>query len=279
LHEHNKMENQNDKTVSASLFIANILVFLSIIAAMSCLKFLFFIKDQSINRGDSLGLGFALMISPVIFIVLTGLLVYSSILINLSKSAGRFICIIALAMNLFSISLFINGLYIIASSGRSRQELKVTTNEASVSKLIRAILDNNVDSARERILKNKQLIIERDNTGHPLLHLAVDSGHIPMVEMLLQNGANPSGIDYDHVTALHLAAKSNRIEIAEILLNNKAGVNARDHDGNTPLAYAKKAGNKKMANLLIKYGAKDVDEDSQVKDASIKKDILQKQSP
>lgn len=70
--------------------------------------------------------------------------------------------------------------------------------------------------------------------------------------LLLNAGANVSGLDSQDRTPLHVAAKFDNVRAAEILVKAGARVMARDVNGRTPLDYAESA---PMIRLLKASGA------------------------
>lgn len=88
---------------------------------------------------------------------------------------------------------------------------------------------------------------------------ACASGDIDEVKMLLRNKegsklAIQKG-DYDKRTPLHLACGEGHIKIVELLLNAGADINAKDRWGGTPLADAVRSQNAMLVNWLKKKGA------------------------
>jgi uncharacterized protein len=67
------------------------------------------------------------------------------------------------------------------------------------------------------------------------LHIASREGHIEIVEMVLEKGANVNATTNDGITALIRASRNKHTEIVAMLLDNGADVNATDEDGDTAL--------------------------------------------
>ena len=97
------------------------------------------------------------------------------------------------------------------------------------------------------------------------LHLAVESGDLYTVNLLIQNGSHLDQRRLDGKTPLFLAAENNHVDIAELLLVNGAHVNkpVGTHQYVTsPLIEAKSKNNTDMVNLLLKFNASDSSENT-----------------
>lgn len=81
------------------------------------------------------------------------------------------------------------------------------------------------------------------------------SGYTPIVEYLLQNGADPNVKDAHGWTPLHRAVLWEHVLIVKLLLNAGVDPNAADDDGYTPLHVAAKWDHFESAKLLIEKGA------------------------
>lgn len=91
-----------------------------------------------------------------------------------------------------------------------------------------------------------------DRKRTPPLMIAVQYGHVSLVEYLLRRGADPSMVDEDGDSALHWAAYKNRDDCLERLASSSAGFEvAVDSFGSTPLHLAASQGScRAMAWLL-----------------------------
>jgi ankyrin repeat protein len=80
------------------------------------------------------------------------------------------------------------------------------------------------------------------------------SGYTPIVEYLIQNGADPSARDAHGWTPLHRAVLWEHVLIVKLLLKAGVDANATDEDGFTPLHIAAKWDHFESAKILIDNG-------------------------
>ena len=161
-----------------------------------------------------------------------------------------------------------------------------------------AILSNSnqralLDYVRQVLVTIPDLVQERYTYGRTLLHGVAGQGSLPIVELLLQLGADPNARDQlghtplyvvgnasygahgagvvrvlvqgganvnaqerlKHCTALHMAARRGNVPVAFSLLDCGADVEARDKLGDTPLHRAVKCGKTEMVAFLLSRGA------------------------
>ena len=114
-------------------------------------------------------------------------------------------------------------------------------------------------AARCGHLKLIELLIDRgadlessNRHGHAPLSVAVEENQISAVECLLNNGANPNvrGGHY-RGTVLHRAVLHRSLPIVVALVNADADPNRRDANGKTPLHDAIGVGNRKLVAALL----------------------------
>jgi hemoglobin len=150
-----------------------------------------------------------------------------------------------------------------------------------------------LDYVRQTLVTIPELVQERYTYGRTLLHEVAGQGSLPMVELLLQLGADPNARDQSghtplyfvgnashgahgaavvrvlahsganvnaqerlkHCTALHMAARRGNVPVAEALLDCGADGEARDRLGDTPLHRAVKCGKTEVVAFLLSRGA------------------------
>lgn len=149
------------------------------------------------------------------------------------------------------------------------------------------------DYLRQKLLGDPALARATYTRGRTLLHAAVAAANLPIVELLLELGADADAADtaghtalycvgnecaapgggeavralvraganvnaqdgVKHCTALHMAARRGNVEVAEALLDSGAAIEARDSLGDTPLRRAVNCGKVEVAALLVGRGA------------------------
>src|SRR5260221_6343775 len=98
----------------------------------------------------------------------------------------------------------------------------------------------------------------RDWLDKPL-HTASRHGHLGVVLLLLDHGADVNAKMQGHSTALHLASQRGYLEIVEALLKQGASVGVQDEDDRTPSQVAVRFGERKIVQLLSEYNIHEVD--------------------
>ena len=86
------------------------------------------------------------------------------------------------------------------------------------------------------------------------LHAAARHGHVEVLRILLDHGADANAKDSLGSTPLHQAATHWTAQMAELLLAHGADANARDQSGMTPLGVALQRVSSPTAEFLRKHG-------------------------
>lgn len=140
-------------------------------------------------------------------------------------------------------------------TGVSQDELSIHNPLSENGRLLQAITEGD-NREVERLL---QAGVNADApTGWELpLHLAAHSGNLPIVELLLDAGAQINARDHYGFTPLHHAvlAPTNAVQLVELLLAQGADGHARNFQGDTPYCLAMQDQNLEVAGVLRLYGA------------------------
>eukprot|EP00439_Symbiodinium_sp_Y106_P023855 s1984_g2.t3 len=94
-----------------------------------------------------------------------------------------------------------------------------------------------------------------DNDGYTPLISASSRGHVEIARLLLEAGANKDMATSDGATALMFASGRGDVEVARLLLQAGADPDLGDDDGDTPLMIASSDGHVDIARLLLEAGA------------------------
>ncbi|MEI0697330.1 ankyrin repeat domain-containing protein [Brachyspira intermedia] len=88
------------------------------------------------------------------------------------------------------------------------------------------------------------------------LWYASKNGHIKIVRLLIDSGADINLKNIADVTVLILASMNNHLEIVKYLVENGADINVKDKKGRTALRYAVENGHSEVAEFLKSKVAK-----------------------
>jgi len=100
--------------------------------------------------------------------------------------------------------------------------------------------------------KTLKLAEARDSRFNAPMHLAVESGDLETVKVLLVARANPSVQNNDEVLPIHIAAGHGYLDICRILVENDPGsLNYLDCNLQSPLHYAARANHVHIIKYLI----------------------------
>ena len=109
------------------------------------------------------------------------------------------------------------------------------------------------DITREQLLEiAPNAYAEKDEQGNLPLHMACRGGHVGVVELLMDAGANPNQANNSGVCPLHHVDEP---KMVEVLCKAGADPNANAKEGGSPLHFAVADGYTNVIIELIKQGA------------------------
>ncbi|XP_014785273.1 ankyrin-3 [Octopus bimaculoides] len=106
-----------------------------------------------------------------------------------------------------------------------------------------------------KMLKEESELLERKSHRKTPLLLAIDQGHLQIVQYIINSKGSVNSKDVNGATPLHYAAKNGLFMFVKIFIENGADVNAKDKRMKTPLHEAFIYGHDKVANYLVEVGA------------------------
>ncbi|XP_060033038.1 palmitoyltransferase ZDHHC13 isoform X2 [Erinaceus europaeus] len=108
-------------------------------------------------------------------------------------------------------------------------------DKENVSLLHWAAINNRLDLVKFYISKGAVVDQLGGDLNSTPLHWAIRQGHLPMVILLLQYGADPTLIDGEGFSGIHLAVLFQHMPIIAYLISKGQSVNMTDLNGQTPL--------------------------------------------
>ncbi len=104
----------------------------------------------------------------------------------------------------------------------------------------------------------KQLYIKGAEINHngwnPLLY-AASNGHLGVMQLLLNGGAEINSTSDNGTTAIMMAARGNHYDAVSLLVNNGADPRIKNEQGENALHWAQKHNHRKIVEFLSNHGA------------------------
>lgn len=119
----------------------------------------------------------------------------------------------------------------------------------------KAVKAKEFNAVRILLKKDPKLAISQNSTGDTPLHLAAESGHDEIAELLISMTENVNIKNNRGLTSLFFAVFYGRKNIAKMLLAKGANTNIKSDIGMYPIHYAVYANRVGVLELLIKYRA------------------------
>lgn len=118
-----------------------------------------------------------------------------------------------------------------------------------------AVRQGDIEKVQALLKQDIKLLNSKDESGSTPLHGAAEHGHIALVKLLLEKGADLNAGDNEDSLPLHVAALGGHKEIVDFLIAKGALMNDQDDNGMTALHFAAVRGHKNVVDFLIAKGA------------------------
>jgi tetratricopeptide (TPR) repeat protein len=122
--------------------------------------------------------------------------------------------------------------------------------------LILAARDGNLAGVTAALKEGADINAKMPPIGRTALIWASEQGHVEVVKLLLEKGANVDEKNFTGGTALMAALEQGQTEILKLLLEKDADVNIKNVYGVTPLGKAKEMGRSDIVEMLKNADAK-----------------------
>ncbi|CAE7366960.1 unnamed protein product [Symbiodinium natans] len=129
------------------------------------------------------------------------------------------------------------------------------TSQTQANDLVAAARAGSVDKVEAMLRLPQDPNLADEDDRRPILE-ASGGGHVEVVRLLVEAGADKDVPDVDGCTALSLAAAEvGCIEVVRLLVEAGADKDLADNNGNRALMWAAIRGNTEVAHLLVEAGA------------------------
>ena len=136
---------------------------------------------------------------------------------------------------------------------RGHQEICALLKEHEAYTILDAVRCGDLETTIALLPNNKNLTT---SSGSTLLHIAAIHGHVPIIELLLAEGADVNVRDDAQWSSLHtVIMQCRKPEVVELLIQYGADVFTSDDKGWTPLHLAMLLPNVEIVKLLIGAGS------------------------
>lgn len=137
----------------------------------------------------------------------------------------------------------------------ARTQLEAMRLEVSAERLVQYAAQGDA-SVVQLLLQAGIKATDADPVRHvTALHNAAAQGHVGLVKLLMERGADVNAADWQGITPLIAASFYGRVEAMRMLLAQGAAADVRPAGGPTALVAATYSGNVKAVDLLLQSGA------------------------
>uniref|UniRef100_A0A7S4VLM8 Uncharacterized protein n=1 Tax=Alexandrium monilatum TaxID=311494 RepID=A0A7S4VLM8_9DINO len=123
-------------------------------------------------------------------------------------------------------------------------------NPSRSSDIHRACMAGDVAAVDVLLLNGEDIYKREAQRGYTPLHDAAGSGHLPVVELLLECRASANFVDFRGFTPLHEAAFMGHAAVVAALLSGGADADFRAQNETTPVQWARLNGHQEVLELL-----------------------------
>ncbi|ELU12921.1 hypothetical protein CAPTEDRAFT_84912, partial [Capitella teleta] len=131
-------------------------------------------------------------------------------------------------------------------------QVSVTTRDYTGKTALHYCVENMTSEIAELIFDEDSSLLEiKDNEGYTALQLAVIAANVPVINFLLEKGADINSVDTEGHTVIHWATGQGHTACTETLIKKGAEINSTDKNGCSALFYAITLGHLDCAKLLL----------------------------
>jgi len=147
-------------------------------------------------------------------------------------------------------------LTVVAELLQAKADVNRAEPDIGVTPLIGAANAGHVDICKYLLRRGADVNIPvSDGTDRIALHAASQMGFVSVVQLLLEQRANPRAQDLTKANPLHLAVRHGHAGATELLLKSKANPNQSDESGHVPINDAVAKDRFDLVTMLLEHGS------------------------